>query len=372
MPEVNDYDIHGIVGIRLLDAGPAEVGAVSRQLGPVDGRLRREPDITIRFVDRIPLRNRLCLLGHDDAAFTRDAFFCLRAQGKSRATVQIPFAGIGNRCELVCERGMSAVPLLVPIVNLTALARGALPLHAAAFVYEGTGILTTGWSKGGKTESLLAFMAHGARYVGDEWVYVTAEGERMAGLPEPIHVRDWHLRSLPVFRSALSRVERARLGAVRWMGHALSGIFPNGTPKPASIRRLAHAVSRQAFVHVEPHRLFGGERCAMSGGIDKVFLVASHDSETVRIERVEAEEIARRMAFSLQEEQSRLTSYYRKFRFAFPHLRNPLLEESALRQRELLSRALRGKESFAVYHPDPVCLETLYERMRPYCGRRKS
>ncbi len=62
-------------------------------------------------------------------------------------------------CEIVCERGRARVPLLTANVNLVVLGNGALPLHAAAFRFDGTGVLVTGWSKGGKTETLLAFMA---------------------------------------------------------------------------------------------------------------------------------------------------------------------------------------------------------------------
>ena len=69
--------------------------------------------------------------------------------------MQLPLERAGDRCEIVCERGLSAVPHLVAIVNLTALAHGVLPLHASAFSWNGTGILATGWAKGGKTEALL-------------------------------------------------------------------------------------------------------------------------------------------------------------------------------------------------------------------------
>jgi hypothetical protein len=103
----------------------------------------------------------------DDAGFTQDAFLILRSKHKTPAKVQIPMDQIGLQCEIVCERGLSAVPLLIPIINLTALHKGCLPLHAAGFVYNDVGALIAGWSKGGKTEALLAFMAQGARYVGD-------------------------------------------------------------------------------------------------------------------------------------------------------------------------------------------------------------
>ncbi len=71
---------------------------------------------------------------------------------------------IGRHCEIICERGLAAVPELVAVINQTALANGFLPLHSAVFNCQVVGILTTGWSKSGKTESLLAFMANGAEY----------------------------------------------------------------------------------------------------------------------------------------------------------------------------------------------------------------
>src|SRR5262249_27450521 len=161
-----------LAGVRLLDATPREAAAVARQLGPLQAPLAREPDLVLRFVERIPLAGGLRLLGLDEAGFTEDAFLILRGQHKSRARVCVPFERTGSTCEIRGERGLAAVPLLVPILNLTVLGKGALPLHASAFRYRGTGVLATGWSKGGKTELLLSFAANGAQYVGDEWVYV--------------------------------------------------------------------------------------------------------------------------------------------------------------------------------------------------------
>jgi len=54
------------------------------------------------------------------------------------------------------------VPHLLAVINLTALAKGVLPLHASAFTYRGLGVLATGWAKGGKTETLLEFAWLGA------------------------------------------------------------------------------------------------------------------------------------------------------------------------------------------------------------------
>ena len=40
-----DYDLHGLAGVRLLDAAPGDAKAVDRQLGPIRGPLQREPDL---------------------------------------------------------------------------------------------------------------------------------------------------------------------------------------------------------------------------------------------------------------------------------------------------------------------------------------
>ena len=159
-----DFDLHGCVRVRLEGAGPREAAAVARQLGPIAARGTGEPDVTVRFVDRIETRGPVRLLGLDECGFSDDAFLVLRSKHKSRARVRIPMERIGERCEITCERGLPAVPLLVAIVNLTALTKGTLPLHAAAFEWNGAGVVVTGWSKGGKTETLLAFARRGARF----------------------------------------------------------------------------------------------------------------------------------------------------------------------------------------------------------------
>ena len=73
-----DFDLHGFVGLRLLDATKADVAAVSAQLGPIRRRLDREPDVVIRFVERLSAPGAR-LLGAGDAAFTDSAFLVLRA-----------------------------------------------------------------------------------------------------------------------------------------------------------------------------------------------------------------------------------------------------------------------------------------------------
>jgi hypothetical protein len=359
-----DYDLHGIVGVRLLDAGASEERLVTRQLGPIRAPLDREPDIVIRFVDRLDLGGPLRLLGLDDVGFTSDAFLVLRGKQKTRARVIVPLDRVGGRCEIVCERGLAAVPHLVAIVNLTALAKGALPLHASAFLWNGTGVLATGWAKGGKTEALLAFLTEGACYVGDEWVYLLGDGSRMFGIPEPIRVWDWQLRDVPWLQERLTRAERARLAGLRAASNVAARLAAGRGKVAGLARRVRPMLDHQRWVQVPPREAFGADRCVREASPARLFFVASHESDDVVVRAVDPGEIAHRMVFSLGEERADLLSCYRKFRFAFPNAANPILDACEARERELLIRALGGMEAYEVLHPYPVSIPALYEAMK--------
>jgi hypothetical protein len=358
-----DYDLHGIVGIRLLGARPGDVTAVTAQLGPIQSVLDREPDIVIRFVDRLPAPD-LRYLGREEAGFTDDAFLVLLSK-KARARVQIPVEEIGRRCEIVCESGLPAVPLLIPIVNVTALAKGVVPLHAAAFTHRGSGVLVTGWAKAGKTESLLGFMCHGAAYIGDEWVYVSDDGRRLRGIPEPVRIWDWHLDDLPRYRALLDWRERAKLRAIRAAIRAdrVRRGRSRRRGRPTVFGRVMSLVEQQAWVLVDPVRLFGGDSCPLEGGFDKLFLIVSHESPEVRVARTDPVDVARRMVFSLQHERLELLSHYLMFRFAFPGRSNPVLENAEASQRSALEHAFAGKDAYIVSHPYPAPIPAVYEAM---------
>lgn len=371
MTAQTDYDLQGIVGIRLLDATRGDIAAVTRQVGPIHATLARDPDITIRFVDRMPLTSSIRLLGLDDAGFTDDAFFVLRSKHKARAKVNIPFQHIGRRCEIVCERGLPAVPLLIPIVNFTMLAKGVLPLHASAFTYNGIGALATGWAKGGKTETLLAFVSRGAQYVGDEWVYLSADGQTMYGIPEPIRLWHWHLREVPQYWAHVKLVDRLRLKGLTALVEAMDRVASSEAGRRLRLlrgtRRITYVMRQQLYVQLPPKATFGRTDAGpLEAAFGKLFFVASHDDPAITVAPADPADIARRMVFSLQYERLDLWDYYLKFRFAFPDLQNDLIENAEELQGGLLRRALAGKEAYTVWHPYPVSIAALFEAISPY------
>ncbi|MDX1416292.1 MAG: hypothetical protein R3293_18990 [Candidatus Promineifilaceae bacterium] len=366
-----DYDLHGLAGIRLVNAAEKDVATITRQLGPIQAPLDRDPDIVIRFVDELKLSSRLRYLGVDEAAFTDDAFLVLRSKHKARARVQIPFQNIGGKCEIICERNIPAVPLLIPILNLTVLANGALPMHASAFKFGGKGILATGWAKGGKTETLLSFMAKGGTYVGDEWVYLSADGQRMYGIPEPIRIWEWHLQDMPQYWDSVKRGDRAKLRSlnllVRSMDRTVDSGIGRGTAPVKLMQRMTPILKRQLNVQLPPRRLFGQEGVGpMMSKPEIILFVASHETDDIRVKEEDPLEIADRMVFSLLDERLDFMAYYLKFRFAFPKVKNDLIEGAEENQRKLLRKVLVGKETYSVLHPYPVSIPSLYEAVHPF------
>jgi hypothetical protein len=245
-----DFDLHGIVGIRVLDARRTDVDTLTRQLSPLTAPLAREPDITVRFVDELDEARPMTYATWPNSAGTEDTFYLLRGKDGVAVRTRFPMDDVGDRCEIVCERRAGHVPHLLAVINMTALRRGVLPLHASAFTYRGVGVLATGWGKGGKTETLLAFAARGARYVGDEWVYLTPDGG-MHGVPEPIRLWNWHIEQLPELRASLPVATRARLRSLPAVASSAAGLSARLRGLPASVlRRTAPVLRRQAFVQV--------------------------------------------------------------------------------------------------------------------------
>ena len=138
--ESSDFDLHGLVGVRVVDGTPADVAVVRRQLGHPETTLDREPDLTVRFVDRLA-PSPLTLVGVGESGYDDDSFYLLQAKGGSTRRTRIPFDRLGPGAELVCERGIPAVPHLLATVNLVLLTRNVLPLHATALEVDGEGIL---------------------------------------------------------------------------------------------------------------------------------------------------------------------------------------------------------------------------------------
>jgi hypothetical protein len=354
---VTDFDLGGIVGIRVLSPDADDVAIVRRQLGLPPTTLHSDPDITVRFVDRLP-RTPLTYVGVHDTGYTDDQFLVLRGKGGVPIRASIPFDGIGGDFEIVCERGTPAVPHLLAIVNLICLTKDVLPLHASAFHVDGVDVLVTGWAKSGKTEALLAAAGRGARYIADEWVYLRPDGT-MTGVPEPIRLWAWHLAQLPEVRASRSRADLGRLAA--WQSLARLARAGASLPRvgPGIASRAHPILARQAYVQVPPEQLFPTEPMGRQGRLDAVVLMMSGESSRITIEPAEGREVAGRMAASLEDERATFSAHYRQFLYAFPGRRNQVVEQATAVESRLLSDLFDGRPAAKVLHPYPCDLAEL-------------
>src|SRR6267143_1639201 len=360
-----DFDIHGLVGVRLVAPSPTNVTAVSAQIGPPSSRVLRRPDIVVRYVDRISAGTLHYVdLGKTAAS---NAGFIVFPEGDGEGKVSIPFEQIGSDCEILCERRVGWIPLLISIINLTALKKHrCVPIHASAFVHEGTGVLVTGWVKSGKSEALLAFSQYGATYVGGEWVLLSRDGNTMYGLPGTFRMWEWQRRQLSQSQHIGGNAGTFRL--IRLLD-AVQRSMPKGLASFGPLKLLSGgmpALRRQLNFRVEPKAIFG-DRCArLVGHPDKIFIGRVRSDERVLIEPAEPATVADQLACALEFELTSLMSHYRAFKFAFPGMRNEFLEKVHHLLRDALRQALAAKEVYTLYHPYPVSFRDLFQVMRSF------
>ena len=348
--------------------GSCALPSLSSLLGSPSVRLLREPNLVIRFTDHWPVP-QLTYLGLNATAFSGDDFYLLDDQ-TGEVVASIPFDTIGHRCELRCRRGAGAIPFLAEIINLTLLRNGYVPIHASAFLYEGQGILVTGWTKGGKTETLLAFARHGAHYVGDEWVALSADGASIFGLAVPVTIWDWQLVQMTALIPPIHWVKRSFFQGVHLFASIQQKLARAGLGTSLPMRLLTKALPRlqQQLKGVGPPQQFFGEQiCAGKVPLDRVILAMSHSSPQVTVEACAAQQIAKRMHHTNRYERWYFLKHYHAFKFAFPSRSNLFLEEIDDVEQRHLASALAAKAGYLVMHPYPVSLEALYQELRPYC-----
>lgn len=363
-----DFDIHGVVGIRLIDPSPRDLDAACKLLGQPSRLAITMPDITVRFVKDLPVRE-MRLLGTDEGGFTGDGFFLLQ-KGTRRVTARIPFDRIGEPCEIVCANRIGSVPLLIPIVGLTVLKKGYIPIHASAVVYDGVGLLMAGWAHCGKTTALLGFASKGAEYVGEEWVLLDGHDQRMRGIVKPLELTHWQVASLPHTQSAVNFMNRCAFGGIGVLcgfEKMIRGETIRSNLLFRNLQRVSAAVGDRLRRAVEPSAIFQDRIRSAGAQVDKVFIFLSQEENRIDVQPISPFEMARRLTFLVQNELSPLLRHYSAYRFAFPSRRNEFIENTAEYSLAILNRALHGKETYIVRLPYPHVFPELFTAIEPYC-----
>jgi len=372
-PSIVDLDLRSLASIRLVDGNRSDRAAVLRQLGPLPDApagSARPPDVTVRFVDRLDLVDGVRRLG-EDLAMVGDRLVFVRGRRRAEVRVALPIGELGRGpVEIAAEHGAPAIPALLPVLAVTLLARGVAVVHGSAFELDGQGVLVSGWAKGGKSETLLAFLTHGARYVGDEWLFVDPAGPTMFGPPEPIRLWDWQLAQVASVRDAVGRADRLRLAATGGLARALRGIGRAGpvgrTPIGDAARRAGAVVDRQRSRQFPVEALFGTDAIhAGPARIDRVVLVATSTEDEVRT-GVDPSEAAARIAATTAHELLDLEALRLALRHALPDASTTGLESIEARLREIYARAFADVPIIEVRHRHPPDIAGLHRLIAPW------
>jgi hypothetical protein len=360
-----DFDIGGSIGVRLLDGSESDVASVRRQLGEPSEPLTRAPDVNVRFVERLPLEGAT-LVTSRGSCFTDEGFLILHAE-RSRVRAQIPLWELGGACEIVCESGGRAVPLLLEAVKLVALKRGLIALPASAFEFEGTGILVVGGAQGGKTSALIAFARQGALFVGDDLVFVRSDGKQMFGLHTPLSVTTRQIRELPTRgpAAATSPTERLSLAVYEQLENIRAWSVqdaPSGSLRERLSASVAPTIRHKLTVRRTPEELFAGA-LADSAEPKQLFITLGHDASDVRVKGVTAEDFIDRAANLLHSADLPLLAYHLDYRVAGLGEAQPFIERAHELRRSLLERAFAGKEAYVVRRPPVAELDSVFRAM---------
>ncbi|MDX6226015.1 MAG: hypothetical protein QOE64_2391 [Frankiales bacterium] len=330
--------VAGSGSLLLLDTTPADLSLVAPYVDTNAEAVPGDPLLTVRFVDRLP-RRELRLVGERHAVDDRAL---LMRSGAGWARLPLGDANAGD--ELVCERRVDEVPHLVDLLNLAALHRGALPLHAAALARDGAGVLLVGWSKGGKTEAVLARTARGDRLVADEWVHLDSQLTARA-LGYRMRIWAWQLAQAPHVAGRLSAKERRRLAAVG----TLLRVAPQAVRSP---------LERRHGSYLRPEAAFPGQLAA-AAVISQVVLLESHDASDVSSVEADAGLVAERAAASTRFERRGLMESYAALRYALPGISDSRLDEADAIELAMARERIGQLPARVVAHPYPVDLDRL-------------
>jgi len=227
-----------------------------------------------------------------------------------------------------------------------------------------------GWAHCGKTAALLRFASKGAEFVGEEWVLLNGNSQRMQGLVRPFELSYRHVASLPQVRNSVSLTTRCAFHGVSALNGLQKMIFgerPRSSLVFQGLRKASDAIEDRLRPAIAPSAIFGGRIRSAGAPADKVFLFVSHEDHRIDVEPIAPFEMARRLTFLVQHELTPLLRHYDAYRFAFPSQRNDLLENAAEHSLEILARALYGKQTCLVRLPYPHVFPELFNTIQPYC-----
>ncbi|WP_144058086.1 hypothetical protein [Novipirellula maiorica] len=326
------------------------------------------PDIEVRFKSKSLPTVSWRHLGEHDAVHADERFAIETADVASPIEFDLQNVFSDGPIRITLPSGTGGrIPLLRSIINSRCVDKQILGLHGSAFTLGDHGYMVCGWPRGGKTGVMLAYLLQGAEYLAAEWVYVAADGQTMHGVPEPIRLRDWHLRQGASQLKQVRLKDKFRLTSWKHAaGVATVAAQVSGRvlPKIAkSARKLAASVDRNRYIDRPAADWLGQDLRPRSASLDTILLAGTHDRSEICVTPLTAEVAKRRLIALHDEDLDDLRKAVRRWSYAIADMSDCV---GAFEQKRdvLFDRLLQDKQVYAVDHPHNANLADLYQTLQ--------
>jgi HPr kinase/phosphorylase len=234
-------------------------------------------------------------------------------------------------------------------LQLSMLRSEAVAVHAGCVELDGGALLVAGWSETGKTETALALVERGARFVSDKWTVLGSDG-MVAPFPVEVGVRRWVLSYLPRLRRSLppaAQLQLAVAALARRPVRELERVAMRGRRLSRTAEGLGRVASLADRAPVAPSRI--SSAYGQAGDVTRpvplraVVLLTAAAQGPPRSARAEPAWAARRLARSAAYERRPYFSLVERASFAMPDRpRADTAPTVVRREEEALETALRG------------------------------
>jgi hypothetical protein len=353
------YDLSGRLTLGFDDDDAAVARLLATQMDPFRPRPGRggPPDV---LLESVPARSAPLVEVHNPA---RDG--TVTASDGERLVV----LAAGLRCAVgdpLHERpirfsyepgfplGRIYASLVRSSLQLGLLRHDAVAVHSATVELDGRAVLVAGWSESGKTETALALMEMGARFLSDKWTILGSDGEASA-FPINVGVRRWVLPHLPMLAAALPRGARAQL-AVAGLAAAVSRPVRARRSRLGTLAQRAVGLADRAALTPSALRAAYGQDDdpARRVPLGTTALLTTVPGPEVTCEPADPAWAAARLTRSAAYERRELFGILERRRYAFPVTAGNSLDEAVAEETRLLERALAGGRTLEVRAPFPV------------------
>ena len=263
-------------------------------------------------------------------------------------------------------------PVIRPALQIALLRRGFATVHGTSVELDGGGLIVAGWSESGKTETALALMESGARFLSDKWTVLGADGT-MSAFPVGVGVRRWVLPHLPRLRAALPARSRAQLRAAAVADVSSRPLRRRATGRVTGLAAdtASHVVGLADRAALSPSDLrtaYGqDDDPARHVPVRWIVLLSTVEGDQITVEEADPDWGAARLARSAAYERRPWFALQERGRYAAPESGAPDGAEAVIeRERDLLLPVLSATRLLSVRAPFPVDPRRVADAVQPH------